>query len=215
MIVLDIETTGVTQNHGICEIAAIDLEDPANYFYEDCKIDDEDLVNNAALEINGHTRDSIFDEEKQTQEQMISNYLDWVEKQEEKIFFGQIVAWDISMIEGKCVRYGFWERYIAIHRQRGLDLHTIAQEKYKELYGKFLLDEEGKSAMGLGEILNFCGLKDERSKFSADTKIKEGKTHKALEDCKLAAECYKRLKEEIPHYGEFSEMPVPEYLKKE
>ena len=43
MIILDIETTGLSAyEHGICEIGAIQFENPANKFYMLCKIDNID-----------------------------------------------------------------------------------------------------------------------------------------------------------------------------
>ena len=38
MIVLDIETSGLTSDCGIWQIGAIDLTNPKNYFLEECKL---------------------------------------------------------------------------------------------------------------------------------------------------------------------------------
>lgn len=213
MIVVDIETTGLTHNHGICEIAAIDLRNSENQFCQEAKIDDEDLVKNTALEVNERNKEELYDQNKQSQKELIENYLDWIEEQTQKIFIGQNIQWDMNMIESKCLKYGMWERYNAIHRQRGIDLHTMAQNKYEEIHGTFLIDEQGKSSMGLSEILDFCGMKDQRSKFSGNTKVEEGEPHVAKKDCKLEGECYWRIKYGKNLFPEFSEIAVPNYLK--
>ena len=201
MIVLDIETTGLTHDCGICEIGAINLDKPNDYFLQNCKIDKEDTITQEALKVNGKTREQLYDVNKQTQKQMIGNYLGWVDKQSEKMFYGQNVGWDISMIQARCMKYNLRNKFIEIHGQRGMDLHVLAQEKYKEINGKFLLKENGMSAMNLSKILEFCGIKDRR------------KEHNALEDCRLEGEALYRAgfgKNLFPEYAKFK---IPDYLK--
>ena len=67
MIVLDIETTGLTHDCGICEIGAINLDKTNNYFLQNCKIDKEDTITQEALKVNGKTREQLYDVNKQTQ----------------------------------------------------------------------------------------------------------------------------------------------------
>lgn len=214
MIILDIETTGLTNDCGICEIGAIDLNNLENYFLQDCKIDKENIITEGALKVNGRTREQLYDSSKQSQKQLIENYLNWIETKNEKMFFGQNVGWDISMIQSKCIQYGAHKRFLEIHGQRGMDLHCIVQEKYLELHGKYCLDKNNKSGMNFSKLLEFCGLPDERINVRGGEIIKKGKPHTALEDCKLEGESIYRLKFGENLFPEYTKFIIPDYLIK-
>jgi DNA polymerase III epsilon subunit-like protein len=214
MIILDIETTGLTNDCGICEIGAININGNFETFLQDCRIDEGDTITEGALKVNGRTLEQLFDKTKQSQKQLIENYINWVEKQEEKIFFGQNVPWDISMIQSKSIRYDMHKKFLDIHGQRGMDLHTLAQEKYYQIHGKYLLKEMGQSAFNLGETLKFCGIQDERIVVKGNEILKEGKIHTALEDCKLEGEVLYRLKFGKNLFDEYKTFEIPGYLKK-
>ena len=57
MIVLDIETTGALfpDKRGIWQIAAMEFENPKNFFFQEARIDDSDEIDQIALEITGKT----------------------------------------------------------------------------------------------------------------------------------------------------------------
>lgn len=214
MIILDIESTGLTSDCGICEIGAIDFNNPNNYFIQDCRVDSDDIITEGALKVNGRTLEELRDLNKQSQKQLIENYLSWVEKQPEKIFFGQNVSWDITMIQAKSLKYNIQLKFLDTHGQRGFDLHTIAQEKYKETNGNYFLNKIGKSNMNLGKVLEFCGLEDNRINMTFRGVEKQGKYHSALEDCKLEGEALSRIKFGKNIFKEYSEFKIPDYLKK-
>ncbi len=214
MIILDIETTGLTNDCGICEIGAINTDDHSNTFLQDCKIDDDDLITEGAMRVNGRNLDILKDKNKQPQNQLIENYLDWVSMQENKLFYGQNVAWDISMIQAKSIKYDLHKKFLEIHMQRGMDLHTLAQERYFEINKKYLLKETGQSAFNLGKILEFCGIPDERINVKGNEIVREGKYHTALEDCALEGEAIYRLKFGKNLFEEFNKFEIPDYLKK-
>ena len=133
MIILDIESSGLdTGKCGIWQIGAFELENPKNYFLQEGRIDDEDEVTEDALKIIGKTEEELRDKNKQSQKQLILNYLDWRKTCKEKITFGHNIGWDISFIQNKCLRYGIMDKFREVMGQRSIDLHTEAQEKYKE-----------------------------------------------------------------------------------
>jgi hypothetical protein len=214
MIILDIETSGLTNDCGICEIGAINTNNISKTFLQDCRIDDDDLITEGAMRVNGRDLDVLKDKNKQTQKELIENYLDWVSMQENKLFYGQNVAWDISMIQAKSIKYNLHKKFLEIHMQRGMDLHTLAQERYFEINKKYFLKETGQSAFNLGEILKFCGIPDERINVKGNEIIREGKYHTALEDCALEGEAVYRLKFGNNLFEEFSKFEIPDYLKK-
>lgn len=200
MIVLDIETSGADKvKCGIWQIGAIDLNSPSNYFLEEGRIDEEDIISvygeKSALEVIGKNEDYLRNFNKQSQKQLLINFFNWVEKQPFKNFLCQNPQFDVAFLEIKAKRYGL---KIPFH-YRSFDLHSIAQTKYFELNGMFLV-KENHSDMGLSNILKLCGMEDNRG------------AHNALEDCKLTGECFSRLIYRRVLFNEYSQFKIPDYL---
>ena len=58
MIVVDLEMSGLDMaNCGIWQIGAVDLNNPQEIFFEEGRIDDEDVVQSEALKVIGKTDD--------------------------------------------------------------------------------------------------------------------------------------------------------------
>ncbi|RLG15663.1 hypothetical protein DRN69_02640 [Candidatus Pacearchaeota archaeon] len=215
LIILDIETTGLTGRNGIWQIAALEFENPENYFLQEARIDDEDEIMESALRICGKREGDLRDPSKQSQKQMIENYLDWLKQFKERIIWGANVAWDISIIQGKCIEYGLSKKFLDIHGHRGMDILTLAQERYYEIHGEYLLNKNGKHDMNLSNVLKLCGIPDERVNIQLTGEIKkEGEPHSALKDCRLEAECLSRLKFGKNLFSEYAQYKIPEVLKK-
>ena len=213
MIVIDIESSGLNlAKNGIWQIGAIDL-DTGEEFFEEAKIDDEDEIMKEALVLTGKTEQDLRDKTKQSQKQLIENFLNWVEKFDERILAGHNVGFDVMFIQNKCIEYNLREKFHKITGQRSIDLHTLANIIYMKKNKKFKKSENGKSSMNLSSVLEFCGLKDKRMAMSNGEVIKEGKPHDALEDSKLEAECFSRLVYGKNLLPEFKKDPVPEYLE--
>jgi len=212
MIILDIETSGLDfMKNGICSIGALCFDNVNEKFYEECKIDDEDDISKGAMKINRFTEEDFRDKTKQTQEELIEKFFDWLEKQEDKMLAGHNIGFfDLNFLKKKAEKYGIQIK----SRYRSLDLCSVAQFRYFQVYSKFLLDDYKENSMNLSEILKFCGMKDERIKLDKDDIIKEGKPHNALEDAELEAECFFRLMNGKPLFEEYAKFSVPEYLKK-
>lgn len=205
MIILDIETSGVDfEKCGIWQIGAIDL-DSGEEFVGECRIDNEDQIlddvesSKTVYEVIGKTERELREVNKQSQKELLGKFFLWAKERKIQICICQNPQFDLGFIFSKARKYNL---KIEIHF-RAFDLHSIAQMKYFGKEGKFNVDFEKKRfGFGLKEILEFCGLKDERT------------FHNALEDCKLEAECFSRLvygKNLFPKYAKF---PVPEELKK-
>ena len=191
MIVIDIETSGLDYNKcGIWQIGAIDL-DLGKDFLEEARIDDEDEIMQEALEITGKTENELRDKSKQSQKQLIENFFKWAEKIKIKNLICQGPQFDFAFIRVKADKYNLEFPF----PHRAFDLHSIAQTIYFLKNKKFLI-EKSESALGLTKILEMIGKEDERRE-NVDGKITEGKPHNALEDCKLEAECFEKLMEEL------------------
>ncbi len=202
MIVVDIETSGLDFSKcGIWQIGAIELENPENRFLEEGRLDDEDEIidegKKTVFGLTGKIEKELRDKNKQSQKQLLKNFLVWVEKIKIKNPICQNTQFDIGFIETKARKYGLEIPY----PHRAFDLHTLAQIKFFQINKEFLI-KENKSDLGLTNILDFVGMKDERG------------SHNALEDCKLEAECFSRLMFGRNLLPEFSKFKIPEYLLK-
>jgi len=212
MIVLDIETSGGDMEKcGIWQIGAIEFENPKNYFLEEAHIDSDDSVEEEALTITGKTQEDLRDKDKQSQKELITHFLEWMNFVDEKDLLCHNPQFDQSFLRIKAKKYfdkdPFWPD---LHR--AFDLHSIAQMKFFEINKKFLV-KEGHSDMGLRNILSFCGMKDNRMRLNGTEVINKGTVHNALEDCKLEGECFSRLMHGENLFPEFSEFEIPDYLK--
>jgi len=212
MIVLDIETSGGNPiENGIWQIGAIDLN-AMEEFLEEARIDDEDAVEEEALKVVGKTEEELRDKTKQSQKELITNFLNWFNSRENKDLLCHNPQFDQSFIKDKAIKY-FKEDPFYPPRQRAFDLHTIAQIKFNEINGKFLTIED-HSEMGSRNILKLCGIEDPRRSVRNNEISKEGTPHNALEDCKLEAECFSRLIYGKNLFSEFSKFEIPEVLRK-
>jgi DNA polymerase III epsilon subunit-like protein len=205
MILLDIETSGVDfEKCGVWQIGAIDLE-TRDEFFEEGRIDEEDKIINSiqvkkpVLETIGKTEDELRNISKQSQKELISNFFNWVKNKKIQACICHNPQFDVSFILHKARKYGLKPE---IH-YKALDLHSIALMKYFEKEGKLDISIEKKRfGLGLPEILEFCGMKDNRD------------THNALEDARLTAECFNRLMYGKNLFPEYTKFEIPEYLKK-
>jgi len=211
MIIIDIETTGVNYwENGILSIGALCFDNPEKQFYGECRVDEDDIITEDALKINGFTKEEIKSEEKQTQKELIKSFFEWLEKQEIKILAGHNVGFfDLNFIKTKAKKYNLSIKT----RYRSLDLCSVAQTIYFKIHRKFLLDDYKENATSLPEVLKFCGIKDKRIEIRNKELIKQGKTHNALEDCKLEAECFSRLLYGKGLFEKYNKFSIPEYLK--
>ncbi|MFH1608109.1 MAG: 3'-5' exonuclease [archaeon] len=212
MIVFDIETSGLSSKKcGIISIGAVCLDDPNKEFYEEAKLDEEDVVEKGSIEVNGLMEEQMREGSKQTQKEMVKKFLRWVEEQDMKMLAGHNVGFfDLNFVKNKMEKYGLEFRT----RYRSFDLCTAAQLKYFQINKEFLLDELRENAMNLSNVLKFCGIKDRRVKVDPRKGIvEEGTPHNALEDAKLTAECFSRLMYGKNLFPEFNKFEVPKHLE--
>ncbi|MBP9842806.1 MAG: hypothetical protein KBC62_02260, partial [Candidatus Pacebacteria bacterium] len=67
MLILDIEASGTDyEKHSIVSIGALDLQNPGNRFYGECRIWDGAHVMEDALKVNGFTEAQISDPTKES-----------------------------------------------------------------------------------------------------------------------------------------------------
>lgn len=198
MIVLDIETTGLDPDlHGIVSIGAIDLGNPNDTFYEECRIREGEKIDDNALEVNGFTMDECRDKAKQSTRDLIQHFEAWLNDRTVKMIGGlHVGAFDVPFFNKKAVQVGLRTR---LHK-RSIDLHSVAYAKMQEL-GKVVPMTDGWSVMDTDFIHPFCGLP------------KEPRPHNALNGAKWEAESLYRLMNGKNLLPMFTRYPIPEYLK--
>mgnify|MGYP001568271871 FL=1 len=199
MIIVDIETTGLNPyKHSICEIGAIKFEDPSKFFHKFVRIDNNNEIDQKSLEINGQTEKSVRDHNRQSQISVLKDFFEWIKNQKDFYVAGENVGiFDLMWIKSKAEIYNLTYPF----QYRSFDLNTAATMKYEETHGKLPI-VDGKNQMSLDSIIEFVGLKYER------------KIHNALEDCKLEAEAISRIRQGKNLFQEYSQFPIPDYLKR-
>jgi len=212
-IAVDIETSGGNPlEHGIWQIGAVDLN-AMEEFLDEARIDDKDKVNEEALIITGKTEKELRDKDKQSQKELLERFFNWLETRRMKNLLCHLPEFDQGFLRKKTLKYfgkdPFWPDF-----HRAFDLHTIAQMKFFELNGKFLIKEDNNSDMGLGNIMNLCGINIKRKKLENGKITRERKPHNALEDAKLTAECFYRLMFGKNLFPEFAKFEIPKELRK-
>ncbi len=72
MIAVDVEASGVNpQENSILAIGGLDLANPGNTFYDECRIWDGADLSDEALAINGFTREQATDEGTKTEAELV------------------------------------------------------------------------------------------------------------------------------------------------
>ena len=194
MIVVDLEMSGLyPERCGIFEIGAVDLE-TGDEFFDECRIDDDEVVKQDALRVVGKTEEQLRDKGRQSQKELLEKFFAWVESRKVKSIVCQNFM-DTNFLEQKARKFALKVPF----GWRTFDLHSVGHLKYQQVKGEFLINR-GLSSFGLSSLLTFVGMEDPRAK------------HNALEDAKLEAECFSRVVYGKSFFKEFEEFEIPEYL---
>lgn len=193
MIVIDIEATGTDyEKHSILSLGALDFNDPQNRIYLECQAWEGAHIDDDALAVNGFTKEQATDDLKQTEAQLIAQFLTWAEDIEDQTLAGQNVSFDRDFIRAACKRAGY--NYPFAHRT--IDTHTLAYMHFIT-HGKDVPIENRHSALNLDAVLNYVGIPD------------EPEPHNALTGALSHAEVISRLLYEKKMLPEFESFPMP------
>lgn len=193
MLILDVEASGTNYDkHSIVSLGALDLTNPDNRFYEECRIWEGAHIMDGALEVNGFTEAEITDATKQTEAELMQKFIAWADGLEDKTFAGQNVSFDRDFVRAACERAGI--NYTFAYRT--IDSHSLAWMHIVNSGGTPPIDEEHKrSALDLDAVLNYCGIPE------------EPKPHNALTGALSHAEVINRLlygKKLLPEFEQFA-----------
>lgn len=177
MIVIDVESSGVIpEKHSLLGVGAVDFANPANTFYEECRIWDGAHVDDEALAVNGFTREQTTDLKKKTDKEVLVDFLAWIENIKEKTIAKHNPSFDRDFLQATAYRYHL--NWPMAHRT--IDLHTVC---YFDMIKKGVEPPtlHGHSSLNSDSIYRYLGMPD------------EPKPHNALTGAKMEAEAFSRL----------------------
>lgn len=195
MILVDIEASGTNyQKHSIVSIGAVDFDNPANRFYEECKIWEGAHVMDGALEVNGFTQAEITDESKQTEAEVVKKFMKWSESFADRTLAGQNISFDRDFMRAGAQRAGLnWN-----FAYRTIDTHSLCWMHIVKKGNKPPVDVEHKrSNLDLNAVLRYCGVPSEPD------------PHNALTGALCHAEVTSRLLYDKKLLPEFEEYEIP------
>jgi DNA polymerase III epsilon subunit-like protein len=195
MIVIDIEASGTEYDtHSIVSIGALDLDNPENRFYEECRIWDGAHIMEEALAVCGFTEAEVTDPTKKTEAEIVKAFFEWSQHMDDRTLAGQNVSFDRDYLKAAAYRANLpWDM-----AHRTIDTHTLC---YMHMVKRGLtppLDAQHKrSALNLDAVLNYCGIAD------------EPQPHNALTGALSHAEVASRLLYDKKLVPEFSHYEIP------
>lgn len=194
MIVLDVEASGlVADRHSILSIGALDLDEPTNQFYEECRIWDGAEVSEEALAVNGFSKEEIADGSKQSEGDLMRAFIAWAtDRPEDRTLAAQNVTFDRLFLEAACARAGI--EYPFAHRT--LDVHSLVWMHMRSR-GEVPPIENHHSGINLSYALTYAGLPE------------EPKPHNALTGALCHAEVIARIAYTKNLLPDFSTFPIP------
>lgn len=195
MLVLDIEGSGTNyEKHSIVSIGAIDLANPDNRFYGECRIWEGAHVMEDALKVNGFTEAEITDITKPSEGELVIEFMKWADALPDRTLAGQNVSYDRDMLRAACGRAGI-DWHLAY---RTIDTHTLCwMHMVKRGLTPPLDVEHRRSALNLDAVLNYCGIPD------------EPEPHNALTGAMSHAEVISRLLYDKKLLSEFTQYEIP------
>lgn len=195
MIALDVETTGVSpRKHGILAIGALDISNPENRFYSECRVWDGAHLSEEAFRINGFSAESAKDPSKQTEKEAVLAFIDWAGGVKDWTLVGQNPSFDRDFLIEACDRANI--NFPFAHRT--LDTHSLAYLHMTERGVPPPFDEKKRhTTLSLDGVLRYCGIPE------------EPKPHNALTGALCHAEVASRLLFSKPLLKEFSAYALP------
>lgn len=195
MIAVDVEATGLeAEKTSIVSIGAVDLDEPTNQFYEECRIWDGAHVTDEALAVTGFTLDEIGKGSgKQTEAELIRNFVAWaLDRPKTHTFVGQNPRFDSDFVAAACKRADIGFPFA----HRTIDTHTLC---WQHMMNRGLTPptDNRRSAINLDYILTYCGMPE------------EPKPHNALTGALSHAEVFMRLVYNAETLPEFLAYEIP------
>ncbi len=193
MLALDVETSGTNPDqHSILAIGALDISNPYNQFYGECRAWDGAKLEKEAAEINGIGEEAATDPAKQSEAELIAAFFAWAASLEERTLVAQNVGFDRAFLAAAAHRAHLDMPFAT----RTIDIHTLVWLHMTQ-QGKTPPTEKHHSAVNSKTVLNYCGLPE------------EPRPHNALSGAKWHGEIVSRIAYTKNILPEFSNFPIP------
>lgn len=194
MIVLDVESSGVSPEvNSILSIGALDLDEPTNQFYGECRAWEGAHIEDEALAVNGFTRENIADPSKQSEAELVQAFIAWgTDRPNNRTFAGQNPSFDRDFVQAACKRAGI--AFPFAHRT--IDTHSLVWMHMTER-GIEPPIKNNHSAINLDAALTYCGVPS------------EPKPHNALTGAFAHAEVISRIAYNKKLLSEFMAHEIP------
>ncbi len=194
MIVIDVESTGLNPKTGsIISLGALDLAEPTNQFYDECRIWDGAHVDDEALAVNGFTPEEIHDPSRKTEAELIAAFVAWaMDRPQDHTLAAQNVSFDLEFVQAACARANIDSPF----GKRTIDTHTLVW-LHMQQRGVTPPMKNKHSGISLDVALEYCGLP------------KEPKPHNALTGAYCHAEVIARIAYNQTVLPDFSSFPLP------
>ena len=156
MIAVDVEATGLDADKAsILSVGAVDLDDPTNQFYEECRVWRGAQVSDESLAVTGFSHEQIGEESgKQSEAELVQNFIAWATDRPKTLtFVGQNPRFDSAFIEAACRREGI--EFPFPHRT--LDTHSLVWLHHVNR-GIEPPTANRRSAINLDYALEYCGV---------------------------------------------------------
>lgn len=194
MIVLDIEASGLVPDRcSILSLGAVDLDDPTNQFYDECRIWEGAHVTDEALKVNGFSREEIGDPAKKSEGELIASFIAWAtDRPKDRTLAAQNIPFDRGFIEAAAHRAGLQSPFA----HRSLDVHSLV---WMHMVNRGLAPplQNHHSAISLDAALKYTGVPEEPA------------PHNALTGALCHAEVIARVVYNKKVFPEFSTYDIP------
>lgn len=196
MLVVDVEGSGTEAHlHSILSVGALDLDNPTNQLYAECRAWDGAKIEDEALAINGFTRAQATDPTKQSEADLVRAFKVFAEPLKDRTLAGQNPSYDRDFLRAAAMRAGHTDWPFA---HRTIDTHTLCYMHMAKRGMTPPLDPLKKhSALNLDAVLNYCGIPEEPT------------PHNALTGAKSHAEVISRLLYDKKLLPEFQQYEIP------
>lgn len=194
MIVVDAEMSGVDAiRHAILSVGAVDFERPDRRFYRECRIWDGAAIDDAALAINGFTREQAVDPSRMSEKELMTAFIAWLQESADRTLGGQNVGIDRDFLQMAADRCGLAYRF----GYRVVDLHSIAWAHLRMHHIAVPL-KDGRTDLSADAIYPYVGMPT------------EPKPHHGLTGALMETEAISRFVYRRPLLPEFSAYKLPD-----
>ncbi len=193
MIIEDTELSGLDlEKNSIISIGAIDLSNPQNQFYGECRVWEGSHINQEGIDVAGYTKEQVTDPKKQTDGELIQKFIDWGFACKEHTLAGQNPYLDMLFMRYAAKRYHLdWN-----FPHRTIDVHTLC---FIHMTKRGITPPVANKRTDLNsdKIMQYVGIPVEPH------------PHNALNGAKQSAEALSRLLYDKKLLPEFEKYPIP------